>query len=151
AILVYISYRAANPSTFSPCQWSGQDGKLFQGSCSMGWYGSNGSCFKYIAMLSQKANLASVHYLDKHYIINNLIKSYDPAESLTWIGLSDIHKSMWMWSDGSQVEFIHWNGEQPDIDQDTEDCVLINWPGGMQWNDLTCSNLLAFVCAKRLN
>uniref|UniRef100_A0A8C8LXL6 C-type lectin domain-containing protein n=1 Tax=Oncorhynchus tshawytscha TaxID=74940 RepID=A0A8C8LXL6_ONCTS len=116
------------------------------GSCSMGWYGSNGSCFKYIAMLSQKANLASVHYLDKHYIINNLIKSYDPAESLTWIGLSDIHKSMWMWSDGSQVEFIHWNGEQPDIDQDTEDCVLINWPGGMQWNDLTCSNLLAFVC-----
>jgi hypothetical protein len=55
--------------------------------------------------VSQKANLASVHYLDKHYIINNLIKIYDPAESLTWIGLSDIHKEgRWMWSDGSQVD-----------------------------------------------
>uniref|UniRef100_A0A8C7CH28 C-type lectin domain-containing protein n=1 Tax=Oncorhynchus kisutch TaxID=8019 RepID=A0A8C7CH28_ONCKI len=85
---------------------SGQDGKLFQGSCSMGWYSSNGSCFKYIAMLSQKANLASI---------------YDPAESLTWIGLSNIHKEGRLCSH--------------------------NWPGGMQWNDLKCSNLFAFVCA----
>lgn len=102
--------------------------------------------------VSQKDNLASVQYLDEHYIINNLIKSYDPAESPTWIGLSDTHKEgRWMWSDGSQVDFTHWNGEQPDNDQDTEDCVLTYWPGGMQWNDLTCSNLFAFVCAKRLN
>uniref|UniRef100_A0A4W5RDV2 C-type lectin domain-containing protein n=1 Tax=Hucho hucho TaxID=62062 RepID=A0A4W5RDV2_9TELE len=100
------------------------DPKVFQGSCSMGWYSSNGRCFKYIAMLSQK--------------------------SPTWIGLSDTHKEgRWMWSDGSQVDF--WNGEQPDNDQDTEDCVLPIWPGGMQWNDLTCSNLFAFVCAKRPN
>uniref|UniRef100_A0A3B3X1D3 C-type lectin domain-containing protein n=1 Tax=Poecilia mexicana TaxID=48701 RepID=A0A3B3X1D3_9TELE len=81
-------------------------------SCPEFWYSFNGRCYKYIATKmtwadaelycrSVDSNLVSIHSLEEHNFVNVMIKSYDPTQAFTWIGLSDLHKEgSWMWSDG---------------------------------------------------
>ncbi|XP_064873150.1 galactose-specific lectin nattectin-like [Oncorhynchus nerka] len=138
-----------------------QEEELFQNSCLMGWYDFNGRCYKYVASpvvwanaesycVSEGANLASVHSESEQMFISTLIKSFDPAERPTWIGLSDVHmEGRWMWSDGSEVDFAIWYGGQPNGGV-TENCVTTHF-SGPKWFDRDCnSNLYSFVCAKRL-
>uniref|UniRef100_A0A3Q1FAM2 C-type lectin domain-containing protein n=1 Tax=Acanthochromis polyacanthus TaxID=80966 RepID=A0A3Q1FAM2_9TELE len=71
--------------------------------CSTFWSSFNSRCYKYIATpmtwldaelhcVSQGANLVSIHSVDEHNFVNSLIKNFDSAQNLTWIGLTDIHK-----------------------------------------------------------
>uniref|UniRef100_A0A4W5MU58 C-type lectin domain-containing protein n=1 Tax=Hucho hucho TaxID=62062 RepID=A0A4W5MU58_9TELE len=91
---------------------------LSQKSCDMGWYSFSGCCHKYVASpldwanakscrVAQGASLASVHSENEHKFIQKLVKSQDPAERYTWIGLYDTDKEgRWMWSDGSKMDLI---------------------------------------------
>ncbi|KAM3874389.1 galactose-specific lectin nattectin-like [Diretmus argenteus] len=100
--------------------------QLSQGSCPMSWYSFNNRCYKYVAAkmiwidamltcVSQKANLVSVHSPDENQFVSTLIKNFSPNQVRSWIGLSDLQKEgNWMWSDGSQVDFIQWDEGQPD-------------------------------------
>ncbi|XP_014022967.1 galactose-specific lectin nattectin-like [Salmo salar] len=95
-----------------------QEEELSQKSCDMGWYSFSGRCYKYVASqldwadaesycVAQGGNLASVHSENEHKFIQKLVKSQDPAERYTWIGLYDTDKEgRWMWSDGSKMDLI---------------------------------------------
>uniref|UniRef100_A0A8C8HZS6 C-type lectin domain-containing protein n=1 Tax=Oncorhynchus tshawytscha TaxID=74940 RepID=A0A8C8HZS6_ONCTS len=118
-----------------------------------------GRCYKYVATgldwadavsycVTQGANLASVHSEAEHQLIKTLIKTFDPLEFYTWIGLSDVVKEgRWMWTDGSKVDFTDWFKSDPDGGK-AQNCVNTNYQ--MLWIDNECSEGYAFVCAERL-
>ncbi|KAM3596546.1 uncharacterized protein V6R79_016399 [Siganus canaliculatus] len=136
--------------------------KLQRGGCPPFWFGFNGRCYKYVATrltwadaelncVSQRANLVSIHSLAEENFVKTLIKNFDPAQSFTWIGLSDIHKEgRWMWSDGSAVNFQFWSPGQPDNYNGIEDCGNLNFGSLLKWNDAPCSLTLPSVCASRI-
>ncbi|XP_040909696.1 C-type mannose receptor 2-like [Toxotes jaculatrix] len=136
--------------------------KLQRGNCPMFWFSFNGRCYKYIATrmswadaelhcVSERANLVSIHSLDEQNFVKSLIKSFDPAQGFTWIGLSDTQKEgRWMWSDGCAVKFTSWNSGEPNDDLGNEDCAHKNFGTHLKWNDKPCSDSYSFVCASRI-
>ncbi|XP_042291263.1 lactose-binding lectin l-2-like [Thunnus maccoyii] len=136
--------------------------KLQRGNCPMFWFSFNGRCYKYVSThmtwadaelhcVSEKANLVSIHSLEEQKFVKSLIKNFDHAEGLTWIGLSDTQKEGgWMWSDGCAVDFDFWNSEEPNNSGGNEDCVHNNYDTGLKWNDGKCSDTLPSVCASRI-
>uniref|UniRef100_A0A3Q1EUQ7 C-type lectin domain-containing protein n=1 Tax=Acanthochromis polyacanthus TaxID=80966 RepID=A0A3Q1EUQ7_9TELE len=135
--------------------------KLQRGGCPPFWFGFNGRCYKYISSrmtwvdaelhcVSEGANLVSIHSADEQNFVNSLIKNFDPARTLTWIGLSDVHREgAWMWSDGSKVAFVFWDKGQPDNHKGDEDCAVTNLGSGFKWNDDPCPGTWPFVCKSR--
>ncbi|XP_041715745.2 galactose-specific lectin nattectin-like, partial [Coregonus clupeaformis] len=121
----------------------------------------NNRCFKHFASqldwadaesycVTHGANLASVNSKGEFGFVKNLIHGFDPAESNTWIGLSDLHKEgRWMWSDGSKVVYTFWSPNEPNNLSGSENCVHTNNLKEKLWNDTLCSNKYAFVCATR--
>uniref|UniRef100_A0A3B5R8J4 C-type lectin domain-containing protein n=1 Tax=Xiphophorus maculatus TaxID=8083 RepID=A0A3B5R8J4_XIPMA len=74
--------------------------------------------------------------LEEQNYVNSVIKSFDPTQAFTWIGLSDLHKEgSWMRSDGVQKAREH--------------CGHINMHPHYKWNDNVCSETLSFVCGMR--
>uniref|UniRef100_A0A087XAN7 C-type lectin domain-containing protein n=1 Tax=Poecilia formosa TaxID=48698 RepID=A0A087XAN7_POEFO len=145
------------------CVLSGQDKEAIntkRNSCPEFWYSFNGRCYKYIATKmtwadaelycrSVDSNLVSIHSLEEHNFVNAMIKSYDPTQAFTWIGLSDLHKEgSWMWSDGSKMDFLLWDEGQPDNAGENENCGHTNMYTHYKWNDYVCSLTFSFVCKK---
>ncbi|KAM3595902.1 uncharacterized protein V6R79_004905 [Siganus canaliculatus] len=138
-----------------------QEVKLQRGGCPPFWFGFNGRCYKYVATrltwadaelncVSQRANLVSIHSLEEENFVKTLIKNFDHTQSLTWIGLSDIHKEgSWMWSDGSAVNFAFWLRGEPNNLGGNEHCVHNNFRQERKWNDDKCYLRLASVCVAR--
>ncbi|KAI4795611.1 hypothetical protein KUCAC02_029784 [Chaenocephalus aceratus] len=128
--------------------------------CPSFWLAFNGRCYRYINTertwadaelycVSQGGNLVSIHNTVEEDFVKFLIKSSDPLEGHTWIGLHDIAKEgSWMWSDGCAAKYLFWYRRQPNNSGRLgEDCVLNNWKG--KWNDGHCSNTFPSVCASR--
>ncbi|CAB1338812.1 unnamed protein product, partial [Coregonus sp. 'balchen'] len=139
-----------------------QEGELSEPqhtACPPGWSSFNNRCFKYFASpldwadaesycVTQRANLVSVNSKGEFDFVKNLIHGFDPAESHTWIGLSDLHEEgRWMWSDGSKVVYTFWSPKEPNNGDGRENCVHTNKLKEKLWNDEFCSNKYAFVCA----
>ncbi|KAK5599314.1 hypothetical protein CRENBAI_023133 [Crenichthys baileyi] len=115
---------------------------LQENNCPPFWYGFNGRCFKYVATrmtwadaelhcVSEGGNLVSIHSLEEHNFVNSMIKSFDPTQAFTWIGLTDLHKEgSWMWSDGSKMDFLYWDEGQPDNAGANENCGHTNMSFG---------------------
>uniref|UniRef100_A0A3Q1FHX9 C-type lectin domain-containing protein n=1 Tax=Acanthochromis polyacanthus TaxID=80966 RepID=A0A3Q1FHX9_9TELE len=100
--------------------------------------------------VSEGANLVSIHSADEQNFVNSLIKTFDPAQKWTWIGLSEVHKDgAWMWSDGSKVNFVFWGTGEPNNLGGQEDCVHTNFGTEFKWNDRPCLDNRPFVCASR--
>ncbi|XP_072226606.1 ladderlectin-like [Leuresthes tenuis] len=129
--------------------------------CPQFWYSFNGRCYKYIATkmtwidaelycVSQGANLVSIHSQEEENFVKFLIRNFDLAEGVNWIGLTDAQKNgAWLWSDGSKVDFRFWNRGEPNNAGGSEECVHTNWGTDKKWNDKDCSFKYSFVCAIR--
>ncbi|KAM3622703.1 uncharacterized protein V6R79_002163 [Siganus canaliculatus] len=135
--------------------------KLQREGCPGSWHRFNGRFYKYVPKcltwadaelncLSQGANLVSIHSMAEEKFVEILIKNFNPTQSLTWIGLNDVHKEgKMMWSDGCPVKFTFWSHGQPD-NYHGEDCVHVNAGPLLKWNDLKCDQSLPSVCASRI-
>lgn len=78
---------------------------------------------------------------------NDLITRFIDED--TWIGLNDIDdEGYFEWLDGEPLDYTNWNDGEPNNDGD-EDCGEIYESGF--WNDLNCTNELAFVCEAKLH
>jgi len=132
---------------------------LERNSCSLFWFSFNGRCYKYIATkmtwidaelhcVSKGGNLVSIHSQEEQKFVQHLIKSFDPAEGFTWIGLTDCQKDgAWLWTDGTPFDFTFWNEGEPNNFGGSEACVHTNWSTDKKWNDAECSSEYSFVCA----
>ncbi|XP_041650065.1 lactose-binding lectin l-2-like [Cheilinus undulatus] len=132
--------------------------ELEHGHCSSTWYNFRGRCYKYMATrmtwsdaehycVSQRANLVSVHSEDEHNFVRFLIRSFDPAQGRTWMGLTDIHREgRWLWSDGCPANFFFWSAGEPN-NKFNEDCAHFNFGSYRRWNDVPCRLSYSFVCA----
>nr|ANT70300.1 C-type lectin [Tachysurus fulvidraco] len=141
----------------------GEDQELiraFSDKCPIGWSYYFGRCYLYngdkldwasAEKFCQKfdAHLVSIHSENEYQQIKALIRSFDPTEALTHIGLSDCQKAFqFFWSDGTKLTFTKWRQGQPDNYENRERCVHINAGASKNWNDINCENRYASVCAK---
>ncbi|GCC37604.1 hypothetical protein chiPu_0016108 [Chiloscyllium punctatum] len=84
-------------------------------------------------MYARGAHLASIHGEEQNQFIQGLIKQKNPVKSNTWIGLSDCHKEgIYLWTDGSLLDFTKWNTDQPDDESDSENCVSVHSEGTLR-------------------
>lgn len=63
---------------------------------------------------------------------------------LTTHGLGE---ESWVWTDGSTFDFFDWGNKQPFNYSGEEDCGVF-WPSDLSWHDMSCNELLNFVCVK---
>ena len=66
-----------------------------------------------------------------------------------FVGLHDQGvESEFQWSDGTAVRFTDWDAWQPDNWRNYEDCAHVRNYNDGRWNDLSCSNNLAYICKR---
>ncbi|XP_041072281.1 uncharacterized protein LOC121293358 isoform X3 [Carcharodon carcharias] len=67
---------------------------------------------------------------------------------MTWI---QAEEGIYLWTDGSLLDFTKWNDNQPNDEAEAENCVNINSEGvGGKWYDRACSDELPFICSYKL-
>ncbi|XP_028447982.1 ladderlectin-like [Perca flavescens] len=132
-----------------------------QASCPVGWNQLGTRCFAFYIQTktwsdaenfcqSAGGHLASIHSDAEHGFIKNQISKLTGAQTTAWIGGTDAVKLFtWLWSDGSKFDYASWNAGEPNNAGGTEFCLTMNG-GGVNWNDLTCTNQASFVCSKNL-
>ncbi|XDV11360.1 hypothetical protein PO909_000323 [Leuciscus waleckii] len=128
--------------------------------CMDGWSAFGNRCFRFFYnpqtwidaerfCLQYDGNLASVHSLEEYAVIHDLIRSETQASMRAWIGGHDaVQEGVWLWSDGTEMNFQMWAPGEPNNLDGHENCLEMNLDY-VKWNDDTCSKNKPFVCVKR--
>ncbi|KAG7334508.1 hypothetical protein KOW79_002915 [Hemibagrus wyckioides] len=66
-----------------------------------------------------------------------------------WIGMyrSERNASVWLWVDGKEHPYTHWENDQPNNIGGVQNCVYIMQDG---WNDIDCQNVALFYCYRSI-
>ncbi|CAI5648879.1 unnamed protein product [Oreochromis niloticus] len=126
--------------------------------CPPGWTWFGGRCF--IFNSSQKiwtdaesscetlgGHLASFHSTAEYTFIRGLTHTAAGSYKEAWVG-GRKNETVWMWSDGSQFDFINWASGEPNNSGGGEDCMMINHGERDYVNDKKCNTNIPFVCVR---
>ncbi|XP_039460668.1 L-rhamnose-binding lectin CSL1-like isoform X3 [Oreochromis aureus] len=126
--------------------------------CPPGWTWFGGRCF--IFNSSQKnwtdaesscetlgGHLASFHNTAEYTFIRELTHTAAGSYKEAWVG-GRKNETVWMWSDGSQFDFINWASGEPNNYGGGEDCMEINHGERDYVNDKKCNTNIPFVCVR---
>ncbi|XP_063319685.1 galactose-specific lectin nattectin-like [Pelmatolapia mariae] len=128
-------------------------------SCPPGWTWFGGRCFIFDSSMKNwtdaesscktlGGHLASFHSTAEYTFIRELTHTEPGPNKRTWVGGNDReNETVWVWSDGSQFDFIIWASGEPNNYGVEEDCMEINYKGGDP-NDAPCDDNKPFVCVR---
>ncbi|XP_054471969.1 C-type lectin domain family 17, member A-like isoform X2 [Anoplopoma fimbria] len=83
------------------------------------------------------------------------LSKFPVVETSAWIGLTDrVKENSWVWIDGAPLSLEFWRKTQPDNGGKSgklgeEDCAHIIAGEPRNWNDLSCSASLRWICEKK--
>ncbi|XP_053186720.1 macrophage mannose receptor 1-like [Scomber japonicus] len=129
-------------------------------SCAEGWFpiGPGNKCYKYFTESSRMTWYEARDYC--RATGGDLLSIHSEAEiqtihghSKVWIGLNIPDPiTGYVWSDGSSVNFQHWQDGEPNNQNNAESCAEMHvfmkmW--GSTWNDVPCEMYKGFLCQIR--
>uniref|UniRef100_A0A669CM10 C-type lectin domain-containing protein n=1 Tax=Oreochromis niloticus TaxID=8128 RepID=A0A669CM10_ORENI len=92
-------------------------------------------------------HLASFHSTAEYTFIRGLTHTAAGSYKEAWVG-GRKNETVWMWSDGSQFDFINWASGEPNNSGGGEDCMMINHGERDYVNDKKCNTNIPFVCVR---
>merc|ERR1712168_1243154 len=131
------------------------------GGCPPGWapYVYRYKCYRFFSSpktwvqaekhcLNLGGNLASLHSVEEHKFITDLVWGSSGDFPITWIGGHDaVQDRMWFWSDGSRFDYQLWHTGQPNNAGGSG--IVLNYSGeGSNWYDISFGGSYPFVCAR---
>ncbi|XP_032365739.1 galactose-specific lectin nattectin [Etheostoma spectabile] len=114
------------------------------GPCPPGWTQFGSRCFGFVFQgkswidaenfcKAAGGNLASVHSEEEQVFLKLFINLVTGEYRRTWIGGFDsVQEGVWMWSDGSTLDYKRWDDGQPDNKYGAEHCLEITYLGKKQ-------------------
>ncbi|KAJ8311464.1 hypothetical protein KUTeg_010819 [Tegillarca granosa] len=140
--------------------------------CEEGWIDHSGSCFTFVTgyfnwqeaedlCRSLKANLASIHSIDRQLFLHRVIRMIHGMANVTgyknsfWISASDSYnEGEWRWAiDGKPLStgYTNWAPGYPDKNNDTNCAYFAAYVATSFWIDAPCTHRYAAICEKSVN
>nr|ACS74990.1 C-type lectin precursor [Micrurus corallinus] len=132
--------------------------------CPFDWFSHNASCYKlfkhpmtwdraqrFCTEKQENGQLASIHDAEVSVKLSNHISQRLKILDV-WIGLRlSKRKSIWEWSDGSNLTYTSWEKGEPNNLMNGEFCAVLSTGSRyLQWNDKSCWHVHSFVCKFQL-
>ncbi|XP_060780961.1 ladderlectin-like [Neoarius graeffei] len=120
------------------------------GYCRPGWFRHGTRCFLFVRSsqtwnnaetqcVAEQASLASVHNLDEHSFLQNLLRV--TGISYAWLGAYNL-QGTWRWIDRTRFSYSNWYSLSS---VSSYPCVFIRNNAG--WSNTNCANRYPFFCS----